>query len=124
LRPKVIATDLDGTIVSSYERITSRTVAAFTAARDAGVEIFFVTGRPPRWMREIKETFGFGNAICANGAMHYDLLGEKVIEEWLIPLENQFEFVKRMREAVPSISFATSTVRNSITRVHTFRVGT
>ncbi len=58
-------------------------------------------------MREIKDTFGFGNAICANGAMHYDLMKEEVIEEWLIPLENQFEFVKRMRAAVPSISFAT-----------------
>ena len=58
-------------------------------------------------MGEIKDTFGFGNAICANGAMHYDLMREEVIEEWLIPLENQFEFVKRMRAAVPSISFAT-----------------
>lgn len=58
-------------------------------------------------MREIKDAFGFGNAICANGAMHYDLLNEKVIEEWLIPLDIQFEFVKRMRNAVPSISFAT-----------------
>ena len=58
-------------------------------------------------MREIKDTFGFGSAICANGAMHYDLLGERVIEEWLIPVEHQFEFVKRMRNAVPTISFAT-----------------
>ena len=58
-------------------------------------------------MPEIKEAFGFGNAICANGAMHYDLLNEKVIEEWLIPIDSQFEFVKRMRSAVPSISFAT-----------------
>ena len=58
-------------------------------------------------MREIKAAFGFGNAICANGAMHYDLMNERVIEEWLIPLENQFEFVKRMRAAVPPISFAT-----------------
>ena len=58
-------------------------------------------------MAEIKEAFGFGNAICANGAMHYDLLQEKVIEEWLIPLDHQFEFVKRMRAAVPPISFAT-----------------
>jgi HAD superfamily hydrolase (TIGR01484 family) len=58
-------------------------------------------------MREIKEAFGFGNAICANGAMHYDLMNDRVIEEWLIPLENQFEFVKRMRAAVPPISFAT-----------------
>ena len=57
-------------------------------------------------MREIKEAFGFGNAICANGAMHYDLLNERVIEEWLIPLDLQFEFVKRMRDVVPSISFA------------------
>ncbi len=58
-------------------------------------------------MREIKDAFGFGNAICANGAMHYDLMKEEVIEEWLIPLDHQFEFVKRMRAAVPSISFAT-----------------
>ncbi len=58
-------------------------------------------------MREIKDAFGFGNAICANGAMHYDLLKEEVIEEWLIPLDFQFEFVKRMRDAVPPISFAT-----------------
>jgi hydroxymethylpyrimidine pyrophosphatase-like HAD family hydrolase len=58
-------------------------------------------------MREIKEAFGFGNAICANGAMHYDLMNERVIEEWLIPLDLQFEFVKRMRAAVPPISFAT-----------------
>ena len=98
---------MDGTIVSSYERITTRTVEAFTAAREAGIEIFFVTGRPPRWMPEIKEAFGFGNAICANGAMHYDLINEIVLEEWLIPLDIQFEFVKRMRAAVPSLSFAT-----------------
>jgi len=98
---------LDGTIVSSYERITTRTIEAFTAAHEVGIEVFFVTGRPPRWMREIKAAFGFGNAICANGAMHYDLMNESVIEEWLIPLEQQFEFVKRMRAAVPAISFAT-----------------
>lgn len=103
----MIATDLDGTIVSSYERISTRTIEAFTAAHEAGLEIFFVTGRPPRWMHEIKEAFGFGNAICANGAMHYDLLEERVIEEWLIPLENQFEFVHRMRAVLPTISFAT-----------------
>ena len=58
-------------------------------------------------MPEIREAFGFGNAICANGAMHYDLMNDRVLEEWLIPLDAQFEFVKRMRALVPSISFAT-----------------
>jgi len=107
LRPKVIATDLDGTIVSSYDHITDRTIAAFTRAQNMGIEIFFVTGRPPRWMLEVKAAFGFGHAICANGALHYDLLKGTVIEEWLIPIANQREAVATLRRAVPSISFAT-----------------
>lgn len=105
-RPKLIATDLDGTIVNHDGTISDRTVTTFKRARDMGVEIFFVTGRPPRWMPEIREAFGFGNAICGNGAMLYDLLGDKVIEEWLISVEDQLETIKRLRIAIPSVSFA------------------
>jgi Cof subfamily protein (haloacid dehalogenase superfamily) len=71
-----------------------------------GVEIFFVTGRPPRWMPEIKEAFGIGSAICGNGAMLYDLHNDKVLEEWLIPVDAQLETVTRLRKAIPQISFA------------------
>lgn len=105
-RPKLIATDLDGTIVNHDGRISERTVAAFKRARDLGVEVFFVTGRPPRWMPEIREAFGFGQAICGNGAMLYDLMGDKVLEEWLIGVDEQFETVNRLRKAIPQVSFA------------------
>jgi Cof subfamily protein (haloacid dehalogenase superfamily) len=105
-RPKLIATDLDGTIVNHDGTISDRTVTTFKRARDMGVEIFFVTGRPPRWMPEIREAFGFGNAICGNGAMLYDLLGDKVLEEWLISVEDQLETIKRLRLAIPNVSFA------------------
>ncbi len=105
-RPKLIATDLDGTIVTHDGVISERTISAFKRARDLGVEIFFVTGRPPRWMPEIREAFGFGQAICGNGAMLYDLMGDKVLEEWLIGVEEQFETVKRLRKAIPQVSFA------------------
>ena len=105
-RPKLIATDLDGTIVNHDGTISERTVTTFKRARDMGVEIFFVTGRPPRWMPEIREAFGFGNAICGNGAMLYDLLGDKVLEEWLISVDDQLETIKRLRLAIPEISFA------------------
>lgn len=71
-----------------------------------GIEIFFVTGRPPRWMPEIKEAFGIGNAICGNGAMLYDLHTGKILEEWLMPIEAQIESVRRLRAAIPEISFA------------------
>jgi Cof subfamily protein (haloacid dehalogenase superfamily) len=106
VRPKLIATDLDGTIVNHDGRISERTISAFKSARDLGVEIFFVTGRPPRWMPEIREAFGFGSAICGNGAMLYDLMGDKVLEEWLIELPEQFETVTRLRKSIPEVSFA------------------
>jgi Cof subfamily protein (haloacid dehalogenase superfamily) len=105
-RPKLIASDLDGTIVAHYGAITQRTIDAFRKAHSIGVEIYFVTGRPPRWMPEIKEAFGIGGAICGNGAMLYDLHNDKVLEEWLMPVEAQFETVNRLRKAIPQISFA------------------
>ena len=105
-RPKLIASDLDGTIVAHYGDISQRTINAFRKAHAMGIEIFFVTGRPPRWMPEIKEAFGIGNAICGNGAMLYDLQTGKVLEEWLMPVEPQLEAVKRLRTAIPQISFA------------------
>jgi Cof subfamily protein (haloacid dehalogenase superfamily) len=106
LRPKLIATDLDGTIVTHDGQISQRTINAFKKARDLGVEIFFVTGRPPRWMPEIREAFGFGSAICGNGAMLYDLMGGKVLEEWLIEVAAQEETVARLRKSIPQVSFA------------------
>jgi len=105
-RPKLIATDLDGTIVQHDGTISTRTIAAFTKAHSLGVHIYFVTGRPPRWMNEIREAFGFGEAICGNGAMLYDLKTSTVTEDWMMTKEDQSEVARRLRAAMPSISFA------------------
>ena len=105
-RPKLIGTDLDGTIVANYGFISERTKIAFTAANAAGILIYFVTGRPIRWMTEIKENFNFGLGICGNGAMLYDFLNEKILEEWLFSVEAQLETVKRLRKVIPPVTFA------------------
>jgi len=105
-RPKLIATDLDGTVVAHYGEISQRTIDAFRRAHAMGIEIFFVTGRPPRWMPEIKEAFGIGNAICGNGAMLYDFIKQEILEEWLFSVEAQLETVKRLRKVIPSVTFA------------------
>lgn len=105
-RPKLIATDLDGTIVPHNGVISERTLKAFSRARELGVEIFFVTGRPPRWMPEIRDAFGFGNAICGNGAMLYDLMNDVVLEEWLMEVDDQLECIKRLRASIDQVSFA------------------
>jgi Cof subfamily protein (haloacid dehalogenase superfamily) len=46
--PRLVATDLDGTIVRSDDTVSARTLAAFARVKAAGVPIVGVTGRGPR----------------------------------------------------------------------------
>lgn len=108
-RPKLIATDLDGTIVPHDGPISARTISVFNRAHELGIEIFFVTGRPPRWMGEITEAFSMGSAICCNGGIIYDLRAEKVLEEFPIPKSNLITAVDELRRVVPSTTFAIET---------------
>ncbi|NUT35927.1 MAG: HAD family phosphatase [Hamadaea sp.] len=48
MRPKLVVTDLDGTIVRTDGTVAARTDAAFDLVRDAGVPIVGATGRGPR----------------------------------------------------------------------------
>jgi Cof subfamily protein (haloacid dehalogenase superfamily) len=105
-RPKLIGTDLDGTIVAHYGFISERTKIALAVAHKAGIHIYFVTGRPIRWMVEIKNNFDFGLGICGNGALLYDFSNEKVLEEWLFSVDNLLASVNRLRKVIPPISFA------------------
>ena len=105
-RPKLIGTDLDGTIVPFDRPISQRTIDAFTKAHSLGVEIYFVTGRPPRWMKEVRETFEFGTGICGNGALLYDFREEKILDSWLINPEELAKGAAALRQVIPDAAFA------------------
>ncbi|MGH3415697.1 MAG: HAD family hydrolase, partial [Actinocrinis sp.] len=78
--PRLVATDLDGTIVRGDGTVSARTVSALMAVRASGADFVLVTGRPPRLMAAIAAAFGHqGLAICSNGAFRYDLARETVI---------------------------------------------
>jgi Cof subfamily protein (haloacid dehalogenase superfamily) len=103
----MIATDLDGTIVRSDGEISARTRAALAAAEDAGLLVVFVTGRPPRWMAPVAEAAGrHGVAICANGAIVYDLHTATVIDEFPMDAEVARALAAAIREVVPDVAFA------------------
>ncbi|MEU8794400.1 Cof-type HAD-IIB family hydrolase [Streptomyces sp. NPDC048643] len=73
---RLIATDLDGTLLHDDKTVSDRTIAALAAAEQAGIEVFFVTGRPARWMDVVSDhVHGHGLAICGNGAAVVDLHG-------------------------------------------------
>ena len=105
--PLLVATDLDGTIIRSDGTISPRTVAAFARVEAAGARFVLVTGRPPRMMRPIAETFEHrGTAICANGALSYDLRTETVAALHLIPPDALAAAATALRAAAPGIGIA------------------
>ena len=105
--PRLIATDLDGTVVRSDGTISDRTRAALAAVEEAGAILVLVTGRPPRWMPAIVEATGHrGLAICANGALVYDLHTDRVVQHSLMSADDVAHVVEALRRDVPGISFA------------------
>lgn len=66
-----------------------------------------VTGRPVRWMREIASATGHrGLAVCANGALLYDLHTETVVQSWLLSMDAARDVTSVLQEALPGIAFA------------------
>jgi 5-amino-6-(5-phospho-D-ribitylamino)uracil phosphatase len=81
-----IVTDLDGTLLTSDKRITPRTRAALTAARDAGLAVAAATARP--W-RLAADALGdalplFDAVIVSNGAAVLAARGQRVLSESLL----------------------------------------
>lgn len=108
---RLVACDLDGTVVRSDHTISDRTLEAFRACERAGVDVLFVTGRPMRWMAPIVEATGHsGVAICGNGAVVYDLGNESVIEVRALTAEAVTASVSALRGVMAEVAFAYETV--------------
>src|SRR3954454_2184235 len=104
---RVVASDLDGTLVRTDGTISDRTRAALQRAETAGALVIFVTGRPPRWMKPVVEATGAsGLAICANGALVYDLGSGEIVREHALQSESAARLVTALREALPGVQFA------------------
>lgn len=105
--PRLIATDLDGTLLRGDKTVSARTVAALSAAEDAGIEVFFVTGRPARWMSVVAEhTARHGMAIVANGAAVYDLHRDRLLAAYPLDARDAMQVFEALRAAVPGTTFA------------------
>ncbi|MFJ5922822.1 HAD family hydrolase [Kitasatospora sp. NPDC092948] len=106
-RPRLIATDLDGTLLCAGGTVTARTAAALAAAEAAGVQVVFVTGRPPRWMRHLGPHIGgHGVAICSNGGAVVDVRRGELLETSPLDRADTLTVVERLRAELPGTAFA------------------
>ncbi|MBN9618685.1 MAG: HAD family phosphatase, partial [Actinobacteria bacterium] len=82
---RLVATDVDGTLLHSDGTASDRTRAALRAASDAGLLVAFVSGRPPRWLDDlVDETGHVGMSVGANGAVLYDMAAERIVSSHVI----------------------------------------
>lgn len=79
-RPDLIASDVDGTLLTPLERMSRRTLDVLGRVHGAEVPFVLVSGRPPRWIPPVAAQGDItGYAVCANGAALYDIASDKVL---------------------------------------------
>jgi len=104
---RLVASDLDGTLLRPDETVSERTRDAIAAARRAGITLVLVTGRPPRSLASIAARIGVGGiAICANGAVVWDLDAATMVDSAPLAAELAAGLVRGLRQAIPGALFA------------------
>ncbi|MEU3184869.1 HAD family hydrolase [Streptomyces sp. NPDC006923] len=69
---KLVATDLDGTLLRHDGTVSGRTREALAAVTAAGAAHIIVTGRAVPWTRHVLDDLGYdGLAVCGQGAQVY-----------------------------------------------------
>lgn len=96
---KLIAIDLDGTLLNSYGEITNKNKEAIKYALDKDIEVILASGRDPKTMEKISHELGIENYLIAgNGASVYDIKNEKNIYENFLEVEKALEIIKICKE--------------------------
>lgn len=106
-RPRLVATDLDGTLVRADGSVSDYTREVLAAVEAHGVPVVFVTGRPLRWAEEVFEHVGeHGLAIISNGALVWDVEADRARLTREIDPVLGLEVSRAIRAAVPGSAFA------------------
>lgn len=106
--PRLVATDLDGTLLRPDGTISAHTSEVLAAVRALGVEVLVVTARPPRWLAPVAG-LGTTTAICLNGAVVVDLATSRAIERHLMAPRLARAVVADLRRELPGPVFAVET---------------
>ncbi len=105
--PRLIATDLDGTLLRSDGTVAPRTRRVLGEMQARGVAIVVCTARPVRWMRGLADAGGItGTAVCANGAVLWDLASETLVESFPVACDAAREVVRRLGPIAPGGAWA------------------
>jgi Cof subfamily protein (haloacid dehalogenase superfamily) len=99
-RPRLVATDLDGTLLRSTGEVSPRTRAALDACWDAGIPVVGATGRGPRLLDSVRVALsGRGIAVLAQGGYVVDLERDEVLRTVGLPRDRATAVIETIEEA-------------------------
>lgn len=100
---RLIALDLDGTLLGSDKHLSAENRGALTRAAEAGIEIVPATGRFYKGMPQVIRDLPFVRyAITINGAQVFDAVDEKEVCGSEIPLDRALDVMERL-DSLPVI---------------------
>jgi hydroxymethylpyrimidine pyrophosphatase-like HAD family hydrolase len=104
---RLVASDLDGTLLLPDKTLSARTIRVLRDLVQAGVVLVLVTARPPSTVRPLaRQLQAKGLAICANGALIYDLDSDAIVKHSPCAPDVIASLVIGLREAAPGVRFA------------------
>ena len=96
---KLIAIDLDGTLLNSKGEISIKNKQAIQKAIQKNVEIVLTSGRPIMSVKNLANEIGANNyMICGNGAIIYDIQNEKIIYDRFIEKDKVLQIINICEE--------------------------
>jgi Cof subfamily protein (haloacid dehalogenase superfamily) len=106
-RPKLVASDLDGTLLNTRGQVSPRTRAALEACWDAGIPVIGVTGRGPRLLDSVKVALdGRGIAVLSQGGFVVDLERDEVLRAVALPREQAVRVIQDIERVVGDVVLA------------------
>ncbi|MBZ8176672.1 Cof-type HAD-IIB family hydrolase [Corynebacterium poyangense] len=100
-QPLLVASDIDGTLINSQDRVLPRVYDVIERAAEAGTEIALATGRPHRWIEPVLEQLPIRPVcVCANGAVLYDSKYHRIVRAHELSPEALSQVVSAAREAL------------------------
>ncbi len=111
MRPRLLATDLDGTLLRPDATMSLRVAEALAAAEEAGLRVVILTARSWRSLRAIvTDAVPRGLAVCSNGAVLYDLASDAIVRSHHFEPAVLRDFVERMRTSLDvAVAWETAT---------------
>lgn len=92
---KLIAIDLDGTLLNSYGQVSEKNMLALKKAQESGMNIVLASGRSTNSVKNIANDIGNNKyIICGNGSLIYDLQKEEIIYNKFIEKKKALQIIK------------------------------